>query len=121
MSGTGAQLYTALSKQRPTVAQMLKGFRLFYENVPFIHTAQNFANETIFEAFLGASRVHIVDYGISYGLQWPYLINRLSQRRGGPPHLRITGTVSAIKVDVFWLTVCLFGIGGNLYNPSNKY
>ena len=120
MSGTGAQLYTALSNQRPTAAQMLKGFRLFYEDVPLIQTAHNFANDTILEAFVGASRVHIVDYGISYGLQWPCLINRLSQRPGGPPHLRITGTVSAIKVDVFWLTVCLYGIRGNLYDPSSS-
>lgn len=113
MSDTGAQLYTTLSNQRPTAAQMLKCFRLFYEYVPLIQTTHNFANDTILEAFVGASRVHIVDYGILYGLQWPCLINRLSQRPGGPPHLRITGTVSAIKVDVFWLTVYLYGIRGN--------
>jgi len=91
MSGTGAQLYTALSRERPSEAQMLKGFRLFYGHVPFIHIAHIFANDTILQAFEGASRVHIVDYGILYGQQWPCLLSKLARRPGGPPHVRITG------------------------------
>ena len=94
MSGTGAQLYTALSRKRPSEAQMLKGFRLFYGHVPFIHTAHIFANDTILQAFEGAPRVHIVDYGILYGQQWPCLLSKLAQRPGGPPHVRMTGTIS---------------------------
>jgi hypothetical protein len=94
MSGTGAQLYTALSRERPSEAQMLKGFRLFYGHVPFIHIAHIFANDTILQAFEGALRVHIVDYGILYGQQWPCLLSKLARRPGGPPHVRITGTIS---------------------------
>jgi hypothetical protein len=37
------------------------------------------------------SSVHIIDFGICYGFQWPCLIKKLSSRPGGPPKLRITG------------------------------
>ena len=35
--------------------------------------------------------MHIVDFGILYGFQWPSLIQSLASRPGGPPMLRITG------------------------------
>ncbi|KAB1201812.1 Scarecrow-like protein 34 [Morella rubra] len=35
--------------------------------------------------------LHVVDFGIQYGFQWPSLIEKLSKRPGGPPKLRITG------------------------------
>jgi hypothetical protein len=47
--------------------------------------------KTILDAFEGATHVHVVDYGLTYGGQWPCLIQQLSQRPGGPPHVRITG------------------------------
>ena len=37
------------------------------------------------------TRLHIDDFGILYGFQWPSLIQQLSARPGGPPKLRITG------------------------------
>ncbi|CDY71578.1 BnaCnng73510D, partial [Brassica napus] len=38
-----------------------------------------------------AKTIHIIDFGISYGFQWPPLIHRLAWRRGGSCKLRITG------------------------------
>nr|GMC96001.1 Scarecrow-like protein 14 [Ipomoea batatas] len=38
-----------------------------------------------------ATSVHVIDFGILYGFQWPCFIQRLSSRKGGPPRLRITG------------------------------
>ncbi|KAK1353860.1 hypothetical protein POM88_052225 [Heracleum sosnowskyi] len=38
-----------------------------------------------------AATLHIIDFGIQYGFQWPVLIQCLSMRPGGPPKLRITG------------------------------
>ena len=35
--------------------------------------------------------MHVVDFALMQGLQWPTLIHALSQREGGPPYLRITG------------------------------
>ncbi|MCO5582377.1 hypothetical protein L7F22_036271 [Adiantum nelumboides] len=50
-----------------------------------------FANQNILKAAEGASRLHILDYGFFYGMQWPCLINALADRKGGPPLLVITG------------------------------
>jgi len=71
--------------------KMLEAFKLYCQYCPFIRASYYFANNTILEAFKDAPRVHVVDYGILYGTQWPCLIHQLSEREGGPPHLRITG------------------------------
>ncbi|KAK1668128.1 hypothetical protein QYE76_056287 [Lolium multiflorum] len=38
-----------------------------------------------------AKRVHIIDYGVYYGFQWPCIIQRLANGPGGLPELRIMG------------------------------
>jgi hypothetical protein len=58
---------------------------------PFRKLSNFFSNITIKKIAENATRVHIVDFGIMYGFQWPSLIQRLSSRPGGPPKLRITG------------------------------
>lgn len=90
MSGTGPQLYMAITSNTPSTATMLKAHRLFVDYSPYIKVTHFFSTKTILDAFEGADRVHLVDYGVAYGAQWPCLIQRLSQRKGGPPHLRIT-------------------------------
>jgi hypothetical protein len=49
-----------------------------------------FANKAIFNAAVGRSRLHIVDYGFRYGFQWSELLRWLAARDGGPPEVRIT-------------------------------
>lgn len=36
-------------------------------------------------------RIHIIDFGIYFGFQWPSLIEHLAKRSGPTPRLRITG------------------------------
>lgn len=91
LSSTGRQLHTAFTNTTPSAAKMLKANHLFVEVCPFVKVSHYFANKAILEAAEGASKLHIVDYGILYGLQWPCLISALADRRGGPPLLRITG------------------------------
>lgn len=98
MSGTGAQLYTAITSNTPSTATMLKANRLFVDYSPYIKVSHFFSTKSILDAFEGAERVHLVDYGVDYGLQWPCLIQRLSQRREGPPHLRITCKYHNLKL-----------------------
>jgi hypothetical protein len=108
MSGTGGQLYTALSNSRPSAKKMLEAFKLYCQYCPFIRASYYFANNTILEAFKDAPRVHVVDYGILYGTQWPCLIHQLSEREGGPPHLRITGyLLLPILFHALHITSCL--------------
>ncbi|CAA0829790.1 Scarecrow-like protein 9 [Striga hermonthica] len=48
------------------------------------------SNETIAAQSAQSGRVHIIDFGIFYGFQWPAFIQSLAEREGGPPKLRIT-------------------------------
>ncbi|KAH8953861.1 hypothetical protein BDL97_08G049500 [Sphagnum fallax] len=91
MTGTGGQLYRALNPNHPSAPECLKAFLNYFDYCPIPKLSYFFCNMAIMQAFGDAKRVHIVDYGILYGMQWPSLIYHLSQLPGGPPHLRITG------------------------------
>ncbi|XWS26930.1 hypothetical protein CRYUN_Cryun26dG0072300 [Craigia yunnanensis] len=63
----------------------------FYEACPYLKFAHFTANQAILEAFDGHDCVHVVDFNLMHGLQWPALIQALALRPGGPPVLRLTG------------------------------
>ncbi|CAL9059126.1 unnamed protein product, partial [Musa banksii] len=63
----------------------------FYESCPFLKFAHFTANQAILEAFAGCRRVHVVDFGMRQGMQWPALLQALALRPGGPPSFRLTG------------------------------
>ncbi|GAA0166450.1 hypothetical protein LIER_40191 [Lithospermum erythrorhizon] len=63
----------------------------FYEACPYLKFAHFTANQAILEAFAGKSHVHIIDFGIKQGMQWPALLQALALRSGGPPSFRLTG------------------------------
>ncbi|XP_027909853.1 scarecrow-like protein 14 [Vigna unguiculata] len=77
--------------QSASAADMLKAYRVYVTSSPFHWMSYFMANRTILKFTKSESSLHIIDFGISYGFQWPCLIQRLSQRAGGPPRLRITG------------------------------
>lgn len=54
----------------------------------FIHFT---SNEILLRAFEGKDRVHIIDFDIKQGLQWPSLFQSLASRTNPPCHVRITG------------------------------
>ncbi|KAK4260537.1 hypothetical protein QN277_003636 [Acacia crassicarpa] len=49
------------------------------------------SNEILLRAFEGKDRVHIIDFDIKQGLQWPSLFQSLASRTNRPRHVRITG------------------------------
>lgn len=49
------------------------------------------SNEMLLRAFEGKDRVHIIDFDIKQGLQWPSLFQSLASRTNPPSHVRITG------------------------------
>ncbi|KAL3653158.1 hypothetical protein CASFOL_002839 [Castilleja foliolosa] len=91
LGGIGAELYTPLTRRNITAAEILKAYQVYLSVCPFMKMSIFFANSMIASVASEATTLHIVDFGICYGLQWPVLIQLLSQRAGGPPKLRITG------------------------------
>ncbi|OMO55490.1 Transcription factor GRAS [Corchorus capsularis] len=63
----------------------------FYETCPYLKFAHFTANQAILEAFATANRVHVIDFGLKQGMQWPALMQALALRPGGPPAFRLTG------------------------------
>nr|QAT94459.1 RGL1 [Litchi chinensis] len=63
----------------------------FYESCPYLKFAHFTANQAILEAFATATRVHVVDFTLKQGVQWPALMQALALRPGGPPAFRLTG------------------------------
>ncbi|GAB2296916.1 hypothetical protein Dimus_031018 [Dionaea muscipula] len=62
----------------------------FYDTCPYLKFAHFTANQAILEAFAGADRVHVIDFSMKQGMQWPPLMNYLALRPGGPPVFRLT-------------------------------
>ncbi|XP_031497443.1 DELLA protein GAI1-like [Nymphaea colorata] len=63
----------------------------FYEACPYLKFAHFTANQAILEAFAGKPRVHVIDFSMKQGMQWPALMQALALRPGGPPAFRLTG------------------------------
>ncbi|KAB2028370.1 hypothetical protein ES319_D05G095200v1 [Gossypium barbadense] len=91
LAGKGAPSYLHLGSNKTSAADVLKAYGVYLLACPFKKMSNFCANKKIMEVAEMATTLHIVDFGICYGFQWPCLIQRLSKRAGGPPKLRITG------------------------------
>ncbi|XP_058199522.1 scarecrow-like protein 33 [Rhododendron vialii] len=93
LAGTGSQLYAALASKRISATEKLKAYQLYFSASPFKKICMLFANQMIEDLAINSKRkkLHVVDFGIQYGFQWPMLIQLLSGLPGGAPDLRITG------------------------------
>ncbi|XP_057510877.1 scarecrow-like protein 28 [Actinidia eriantha] len=79
----------------------------------FIHFT---SNEIILKAFEGKDRVHIIDFDVKQGLQWPSLFQSLASRPNPPAHVRITG-IGESKQDLIETGDRLTGFAGALNLP----
>ncbi|KAG2681273.1 hypothetical protein I3760_11G136900 [Carya illinoinensis] len=65
--------------------------RLFNQVSPIPKFLHFTSNEILLRTFEGKDRVHIIDFDIKQGLQWPSLFQSLASRTSPPSHVRITG------------------------------
>ncbi|GAU49252.1 hypothetical protein TSUD_87670 [Trifolium subterraneum] len=73
--GAGAQtFYSSPSTKRITAAEFLKAYQVHFISPPFKKFAYLFANKMIMKVAEKAETLHIIDFGILYGFQWPMLI-----------------------------------------------
>ncbi|MFQ6638780.1 hypothetical protein Gotur_014624, partial [Gossypium turneri] len=91
LNGTRAPLFTQIPSNTTLASDVLKSHILYVSVCPFGRISNLFSNRNIAKLAEKATTVHVIDFGIAYGFQWPCLIHRLSKRSGGPPKLRITG------------------------------
>jgi hypothetical protein len=84
-------VHQSLMAKRISAVDMLKAYQLYMAAICFKKVFFMYSNATIYNAALGKKKIHIIDYGIQYGFQWPCFLRRISQREGGPPEVRITG------------------------------
>lgn len=85
-------LYKALhSTEISLFSEDIVARKMFFEFFPFLKAAFVITNQAIIEAMEGEKMVHIIDLNAAESMQWRALIQDLSARPEGPPHLRITG------------------------------
>ncbi|KAK3018113.1 hypothetical protein RJ639_003484 [Escallonia herrerae] len=85
-------LHKALNSTKITsVSEEILVKRLFFELCPFLRLSYVLTNQAILEAMEGEKVVHIIDLHSYESAQWINLLQLLSARPEGPPHLRITG------------------------------
>ncbi|XP_020588323.1 scarecrow-like protein 23 [Phalaenopsis equestris] len=82
----------------PSPAEEFSAFTSFCLASPYYQFAHFTANQAIFEAFeedekWNSGCLHVIDFDVSYGLQWPSLIQSLSDKATNekPINLLITG------------------------------
>ena len=70
LAGTGSSTSTPplMPKQRTPVVDMLQAYQLYMAAICFKKAFYLFSNQTIHAASLGKKKIHIIDYGIHYGL-----------------------------------------------------
>lgn len=92
LAGTGSQIHRGLVSKKTSAADYIKAYHLYVASSPFRKISNYASNRTILDMSENATRIHIIDFGILYGFQWPTFIQRVSQRESGPPvSVRLTG------------------------------
>ncbi|XP_058763685.1 scarecrow-like protein 28 [Vicia villosa] len=71
--------------------ETVTALRLLNQVTPIPKFLHFTSNEMLLRAFEGKERVHIIDFDIKQGLQWPSLFQSLASRTNPPSHVRITG------------------------------
>ncbi|WVZ48778.1 hypothetical protein U9M48_000187 [Paspalum notatum var. saurae] len=73
-----------------SAADLLRAHQLCMQVCCFQMATFTFSHMAICKAVAGRNKLHIVDYGVHHGFQWPLLLGHLVARDGGPPAVRIT-------------------------------
>ncbi|KAJ1271183.1 hypothetical protein BS78_06G109400 [Paspalum vaginatum] len=90
LAGTGSLLFRSLMAKSAS-AGVLEAYRVYMAACCFFPVSYLFSNKVIYNAVAGRKKLHIVNFGLSHGLQWPDLLRWLADREGGPPEVRLTG------------------------------
>ncbi|KAJ4786166.1 hypothetical protein LUZ62_037412 [Rhynchospora pubera] len=90
LAGTGSEIYRRLVSKHPTLTDILKAYRVYIASCPYVPSSFYLANQTIYNIAKDATRVHITNYGIFHGFQWPSFFEYFSDLKSTAPKIRIT-------------------------------
>ncbi|WJX14203.1 hypothetical protein P8452_04501 [Trifolium repens] len=92
--------------EEPTIDEEFLAFTDLYRVSPYYQFAHFTANQVILETFEKEEEknnrsIHVIDFDVSYGFQWPSLIQSLSEKAtsGNKISLRITGFAMFDSLD----------------------
>ncbi|KAJ1695477.1 hypothetical protein LUZ63_012175 [Rhynchospora breviuscula] len=93
LTGTGSEAWRRMEakKIRIPTSEYLEIGQLYITVSPVPRNSIYYANQTILKVAGKAPKLHIIDFGIGHGFQWPSLIQALSNNNGKSTKLRITG------------------------------
>ncbi|KAK6946835.1 Transcription factor GRAS [Dillenia turbinata] len=91
VEASGNKIFRALKCREPDGKDLLSYMQILYEICPYLKFGYMAANGAIAEACRNEDRIHIIDFQIAQGSQWITLLQALSARPSGAPHVRITG------------------------------
>ncbi|CAN4085131.1 unnamed protein product [Withania somnifera] len=94
----------------------------FNDISPWFRIPNNIANSSVLQIIGQQDRLknlHILDIGVSHGVQWPTLLEELTRRSGGPPPL-VRLTVITPTIENGELRGTPFVIGPPGYNFSSQ-
>lgn len=89
---------------------------------PWFHIPNNLANSFILQILMEQNQprnLHILDIGVSHGIQWPTLLEELTRCSGGPPPL-VRITFIAQTSDDEQSTSAPFAVSPQGYNCSSR-
>lgn len=83
---------------QPSISDLALARQVFFSLFPYLKFAFNAVHLTILESMEKEKVVHIIDLDASEPAQWIPFLQSLSQRPGGPPHLKMTGIAEKKEV-----------------------